>query len=451
VSRAWFVVLALLVVGCSGGTKVGGSARHVTVLTIANHDGEGRDLGDYISAVNRLSGGSLRLRLDGNWRPVDVDYDRRTLADVRAGKVDLAKIRAGAFDTFGVDDFRPLLAPFLVDSLALEAKVLASPFAADMLPSVRRLGVAGVALLPGEPVRPFGQRRRFLSLSDYRGALFGTAPSRLAADTLAALGSRPRTYVNELPYAFDGAALDLRTIEESGYDTKVTSLTGNVVFWPRAFVVVGNESVLEKLTANQRDVLRLAGREALTNSIARLRTRDPAEAETLCGRGQIKLVDASADEVAQLHEAVRPVYAELERNRRTRAAVDEIRSLKRTVPTAPATRCVPPPARETATAPLDGTWTMTASRKRAGPIDAGRYRLVLRRGRVILFHVSPPKWGGPPGGTFTVRGPLVEFRLPDGVGVYRWNLYRATLLLRYAPGQERGAPNFTFAPWHRVS
>src|SRR5436190_13019148 len=63
VSRTWVIALVLLAVGCSGGTKVGGSAGHVTVLTIANHEGEGRDLGDYISAVNRLSNGSLRLRL----------------------------------------------------------------------------------------------------------------------------------------------------------------------------------------------------------------------------------------------------------------------------------------------------------------------------------------------------------------------------------------------------
>jgi hypothetical protein len=53
-------------------------------------------------------------------------------------------------------------------------------------------------------------------------------------------------------------------------------------------------------------------------------------------------------------------------------------------------------------------------------------------------------------GTFTIRGDTVVFRSDGEYGVYRWNLFRDTLTLRYVPGRQEGAPNPTFAPWHRV-
>src|SRR5437763_9637282 len=90
VRLAWLVLLALplLAAGCASGTKAGGKEQpHAVVLTIANHDGGDRDLSDYIAAVKRLSGRSIRLVLMDNWRSGDADYDRGTLGDVRAGKV----------------------------------------------------------------------------------------------------------------------------------------------------------------------------------------------------------------------------------------------------------------------------------------------------------------------------------------------------------------------------
>src|SRR6266545_5821124 len=228
---AWLVAsaFAFAAVGCSGGTKAGGRPlTHPIALSIANHETEGRDLVEYVAAVDQLSGGSIHLERHEGWRGPQIDYDRATVADVRAGRIDLAKIAVRSLDTVGVTDFQALTAPFLVDSIALERTVLASPLADEMLAGLTPAGVVGVAVLPGEPRRPFGQRRRFVAPSDYRGAVFGIRPSSLSVETFSVLGSRPRSYVpGELPYAFDGAELDLATIERNEYDTSVTSLTGN--------------------------------------------------------------------------------------------------------------------------------------------------------------------------------------------------------------------------------
>ena len=52
----------------------------------------------------------------------------------------------------GVTSFQALLAPFLVDSLELERRVLESPLATRMLEGVEQAGVVGIALLAG-PLR----------------------------------------------------------------------------------------------------------------------------------------------------------------------------------------------------------------------------------------------------------------------------------------------------------
>jgi len=466
---AWLLLaaLALVAAGCRSGTKAGGQRKQETViLSIATHDAADRDLAEYIAAVGRLSGGSIRFELKEGWRSEDVASDRRTVADVRAGKVDLAKVAVGSLDTLGVDDFQAMMAPFLVDGLGVEEKLLTSDLPAQMLVGVDRLGVQGVAMLPGEPMRPFGLTRRLLAASDYRKAVIGSAPSTLSARTFQMLGATTRGYLprNLPPWDYDGAELDLLTLDLNRYDAPGSSLTANVAFWPRAFVVVANRNVFANLTASQRRALRDGGSEAVAPAITRLRAEDREEATILCRRGALDVIAATPTQVATLRAAVRPVYVELERDPQTRSFIHAIEAMKRRTSPAEESHCPRQHARraksrapETVATPLDGTWEMavsvaqvigiTHSPQGAGA-DAGRYRLVLRRGHASAFHVGDAN--GSNKGVFSVRDNVVLFRYPNETLVYRWNVFRDTLTLRYLPGRETGAPNPTFAPWHRV-
>jgi TRAP-type transport system periplasmic protein len=450
-------VAALAAAGCGGATKAGGHEQeHTLVLRIANHESADRDLAEYVAAVNRLSRGSIRLVVESGWRQNDVDYDSGTLADVRAGMIGLAKVSARAYDRLGVDDFQALVAPFLVDGLTIEERVLASGIPDEMLPAVRRLGVEGLALLPGPPRRPFSLERRLRGPGDYRDAVIGIGPGRVSALTFQALGAFPRGYTpDQLGPGFDGAELDLYTLEGNGYGVSgQSSVTANVVYWPWAFTVVANPRILERLTPAQREVLRKAGREALAPAIARVRDEDHHEATDLCRRYRLALVDATHSGLAALRAAVRPVYAKLDRNPKTRSLIREIEAMKRQSPREPPLRCSRSIPATKPTTLLDGTWTMTASRTRVrdathdpldAEIDSGRYRMTLRRGRITMSYVSPGSWTVR--GTFTIPGgDKVLFHFPDEDSVYRWNLYRDALTLSQLPGST-AAPNPTFAPW----
>ena len=63
------------------------------------------------------------------------------IGDVEAGKADLGWTGSRAFDSVGVASFDALHAPLLIDSYALEQRVLKSPVVGDMLDGLKPLGV----------------------------------------------------------------------------------------------------------------------------------------------------------------------------------------------------------------------------------------------------------------------------------------------------------------------
>jgi TRAP-type C4-dicarboxylate transport system substrate-binding protein len=454
------VALVAATLGCGGGNKAGGSADHPVVLTIANHETGGRDLEEYIAAVKRLSGGSVTLQQRPGWRAQDVDYDRGTLADVSARRVDLAKVGARSLDTVGVPEFEAVVAPFLVDDLTLQQRVLASGVPGEMLPAVRRLGVEGVAMLPGAMRRPFGLTRRLLGPADYDGAVIGVRPARVTALTFRALGGTALAYApRDLPpWRYDGAELDPSTLEGNHYDLHGSALTTNVAYWPRLYAVVANPKVFASLSDRQRDALRRAGREALRPAIVRLRSEDAGEMAILCRRDNMSFVRASPSQLAALRATVRPVYATLARNATTRALLAEIAALKRGSPhDAPLACPLHLQVRAQAASALDGTWETTLTTKTlvaetndpdAG-VDAGRYRLRLHRGRVEFSHLSPGAWTST-GRYVSVGGDEIVARFGDGTTQrLRWNVYRDALTLHFV-GPETGGGLIARAPWHRV-
>src|SRR5499427_10304030 len=190
------VLLAVMAVmagcGSSGFNKAGDSqARHPVVLTLANVNGSTGELDGFTSNVWRLSHGTMRIDVKYRWRPGQVKAETGLIGDVRAGKADLGVVGSRAWDSVGVDGFRALGAPLLIDSYALQDRVLRSPMIGQMLAGLRPLGLAGIGMLPGPLRKPLGIARPLLKPSDYAGLRFGVQQSRVAAATMRALGATP--------------------------------------------------------------------------------------------------------------------------------------------------------------------------------------------------------------------------------------------------------------------
>ena len=310
--------------------KSGGRAEGTpVVLTLANHNYQGDSVPDeFAAAVERLSGGSIDIKVRYGFRYYDID-ERGTIADVRSGAVDAAVVGARAWDTVGVTSFQALVAPFLVDSYALERRVLESELVDRMLEGVEPLGLVGLAILPGEMRRPLGTSRALLRPKDYEDALIGIRPSSLSRATFEALGGRAKGFPSHQGglAGFDGAESGVETIQGNAYDQGARGLTANVVLWPRATTIVMNQKVFDALTDDQQDALRRAGVETVEPLLVTLQRAEQSALDAICKGSRLPLLSASPADRAALRRAVEPVYDRIERDPLTQDLISEIEDL----------------------------------------------------------------------------------------------------------------------------
>jgi TRAP-type C4-dicarboxylate transport system substrate-binding protein len=458
-ARAAVAAAAVAVVGAacggSGGDKAGGAADgEAVVLTLAFRDPT-YAAEEYAAAVERLSEGTIRIELRSGWRDGETDYERTTLEDVRRGKVDLADVGVRVWDTLGVTSLRVLVAPFLIDSLALERQVLETPLPSRMLTGVDDAGVVGLAVLPGSLRRPVGISRALAAPKDFEGARIGIRPGALAEAALRAVGASAEAYAPGTVFlaGLDGAEFDVTSIADNRSNERTRALTSNVVLWPRFETVVMNRVAFEALTPTQQDVLRRAGREALGPRVARLEQGEQTALAGLCRRGRLPLVTASAADVAALRRAMRPVYDELKRDPVARELIAEIARLRGE--RAPPLRC-PQADRADAARRVEGVWESAASREellatRAPQAEldrarAGRWTLELHDG-LFVFRGRDTFMRG----SYRVEGDVVRLTpaYDRGPTEYRWSRYRDVLTFDRAPGRWFW-PELTAHPWKRV-
>src|SRR5215472_1329435 len=459
------VVAAALTIGVAAcGTanldKAGGPVSKPVVLTLADGESDISDAQPFANAVRSLSHGTLRIKIEGDWRPTDPNYETGLIRDVRAGKAQLGITASRAFDTVGIDSFQALQAPFLIDSYALERKVLGSSIPAMMLGGLRPYGLVGLGILPGPLRRPLGFGRPLLAASAYKGARIGIRPSGVTADVFRALGAVPvaqkRSNSGESTAGLTGIEGHANLID-SGFAIPGAVLTGNVVFEPRPDVIFLNQRAYASLTAGQRNILYRAVAQARTAGA--YQGNDAASVADLCRRG-IKVVSASPADLAGLRSAVRPVYRALESNPSTRVFINEITAMRQTVGGSPGAVTCPAASvggiAATAAA-LQGTWQVTYTEREVIAAGADPNSLLPSEGNwghcTLMFrhgHWWQRLLGGDPGvapnnledyGTYVVTGHQISFYRHDHDyassdteiwGPYIWSVYRDTLTFKMA-------------------
>jgi TRAP-type C4-dicarboxylate transport system substrate-binding protein len=457
----------LLLAGCGGPDRVGAGAADSRVLTLMNPIDGIEEIAAFTDQVAQLSHGSLRIRVVRSPYMGRTDYERAVIDHVRAGRVDLAWTGSRAWE----GSVRALNAPLLIDSYALEQRVLEDGLVQDMLDELRPDGFVGIGVLPGPLRRPVGLSGPLVAPADFDGRAIGQQQSRVAAATLRALGARPVALsVTGEPRGLDGVEASMIAVEAGRYDVPGSHLTENVVLWPRPLVVFANSAVYEQLSDDQRRVLREAAAAAVPRMAVANRASEREIAANVCRRGKIAVDAASGVQLRSWRAAVGPVHAELRRDPATRAALDAIAAIKRELAAPAATlpsceRAAEAPATGTRT-PLDGTWRMDTGRSASAPDyleeNWGHWIFVFDRGHFAITQENRPSctWAY---GTYAVDGDVTTWRFTDGGGEqpnqasnkpgeqfsYRLSLYRDTATL----GAVKGAvspPNFDAKPWRRL-
>jgi TRAP-type transport system periplasmic protein len=398
----------------------------------------------------------------------EIYYDQHRIAAVRQGRFDIAKIGARSWDTVGVRAFQALMAPFLIDDLSLERRVLESRIPGMMLRHVDQLGLVGIAVLPGLPQQPLGVSRPLMNPSDFKGATIAIRPSRVEEAAFRALGATGKPAIPAGPIAqFDGAELNLAQIDEQQYETQAQWLTANVALWPHVMTLVMNMRAFDALTPGQRAILRRAAAVALPTEMSSLMTEQTGGTSSLCGHG-LPFLFASPAERAGLRAAVQPVYDQLERDPQTRSYIHAIAELKKQTPSEPAPRCSTAgrSSARAARSQLIGSWEATISvsefaaahpnPKESPKSNWGHYTLTFTR--TGHFDLRNSRFPGQPFGlgTYTLRGDVVIL-VPGGtvsMGAgetwrYTWNRYRDTLTFKHL-GKGASPTSFVVKAWHSI-
>jgi len=476
VLTAGLVTVLLADCGVPGLDKAGGqAARPPVVLTLANPLASSEEVNGFAGEVARLSGGTIRIDVRSRWRYGQVAFESGLIGDVRAGKADLGIAGSRAWDSVGVTSLRALGAPMLIDSYALQERVVTSPLVAQMLQGLAPLGLVGLGVLPGPLRYPFGVARPLRGPSDYAGLKIGPQRSHVGSATVRAIGGTPVWLGSGAPIAgLDGIESEINTIQGSQFSRAGGYLTGNVVLWPRPLVVFASREALERLTPAQRRILARAVAADVIPETNVLRDDQRIAIANLCRSRQRRFVVASSAERVALRRAVRPVYAQLDRDPRTRRYIQQIEALRKGVPAEPAPGCAPMARLAGKTGQLDGVWrfTDTAAELAAAPgispgdvvpENYGTWTLVLDGGRFAITQEDQQActWGY---GTVTIRGDRIEWLFTDGGGmaptgannkpgeffIFGWSLYRGMLTLSPVAGAV-SPPNFMVKPWELIS
>jgi len=399
------VAVTAVAAGCAGtgDDRAGGKpAPTALTLTMANGGHGPEELQPLADEVARLSGGKMRIEFRNRWlgwpwrRP-----ESAVIHDVAAGKADLGSVGSRAWDEVGVSSFNALHAPLLVDSYALQGEVLESGIPSEMLKALEPLRLVGLGILPGPLRKLLGVERALTQPADFRGERIGITESRLARETLRALGATAIAVpAGARIGGLDGIEQQVESIEGNTYDAAAKYLTTNINLWPRPLVLFMNPAAFAALEPVQRDVLREAVRNALPKTLAASQSRERDAAAVLCRRG-VSFVVATPADISTLREDLAPVYRELERDDQTRAFIARIAKLRQATSVAAETLPSCSTGERSASAAIpDGVYTntTTADDARRARIPAGdplygllplRHRLVLKSSDFVIYDISP--------------------------------------------------------------
>ena len=187
--------------------------------------------------------------------------------------------------------------------------MLGSDWAQKLLDGTRSAGVVGLGYVQGPLRQPLGITRALTSASSFQGAKFGIRPSKVSEMTLKALGATPVGW--SALTGLDGIEMDVPSIAGNKYDLQATSLTGNVVLWPRPSMFFANAAWFDGLTAAQQQALRSAAAAVDQKTVTRVKSDASTATDTLCRRS-VKVTDASSQAIDGLRAKVQPVIDELE-------------------------------------------------------------------------------------------------------------------------------------------
>ncbi len=329
------VTLVVSGTACGGRSDKAGGDAATSTLRLATMEGRGAPYTDAVEEfarqVENLSGGELRIKII--WGGAAGTYgpraEQNVAALVQTGKLASALLPTRAWDELGVTSLQALQAPFLVSSDDLVAQIVQSELAEEMLTGLDKTGVVGLTLIPEGLRHPVSFARPFVTTEDFAGAKIRAPLSNASYRLLEALGAKPvEICCEEFSQAVANGSI---TGAESAFDLvgnlpSPGTFTANITFYPKVDAIVMNDNAFNRLSDEQREIMREAAAETLRHTLRHA----PSEADSaaLYCRNGGKIAFASDTAIAAIEQATEPLYEALEADAQTKELIKQIRRMK---------------------------------------------------------------------------------------------------------------------------
>jgi TRAP-type C4-dicarboxylate transport system substrate-binding protein len=316
-------------------SKAGGRAAPITI-TIADSQAQGRPsnlpLNEFSSQIATLSNGSMEVKVvytASADAPIP-GSDAPIIDKLRAGGFQMAVVPARAWTTAGASSMQALQAPFLVQSdEQMTAIVHDRSLVSSMLAGLDDIGVHGLTIFPESLRHFFSFTSPILKPADVKARQIRYVSSPDVAALITTLGA---TAVDP---SFDDFAAGVQdgsiTAADSGFATglktnpRPATATGNLVLYPKMITLVANAAFWNGLSRAQQTTLTTAAQKTQDWAIANRVGEREAAANYCAGGGTIVLTEPQA--LADFRVAAAPIYAELEKDQRTKRTIEAIDSL----------------------------------------------------------------------------------------------------------------------------
>jgi len=329
------LVLAVTVsaAGCGSATdKAGGKVLVLKMASIDQVNGNGQAFGPqaFVDNLAKVSGGRLKVEVKNDYGGGAAEAESDLVKAIASGDVDGGWPSTRAFAAAGLDGLKAVEAPLTITSYDAERAVATGPAAKTVLAQLDGSGVVGVGLAVGPLRRPFAATGPLLALDDWKGVRFRTYNSPVQNDTVTALGATPVNvgfgWVDQIR---DGklraVEFDIAQYAHNSESTLAGNVTGNVVLWPKMFVLSVSKRRFDTLTEQQRRWVRDAAAKAVSASV-NATYDETGVAKQLCGAGT-RFRDATPDQIAALRTAVKPVIDRLAADPKNGPVLREIQAV----------------------------------------------------------------------------------------------------------------------------
>lgn len=309
------VALCLLLTSCTATPK---PVAHVK-LTFASWVFISDEQKAFMADVTKESHGTITFTPLDNWTTpggVEKPDDEISMAKaIAAGKIDLGWTSTRSFPALGINGFRAIEAPFLIQNFAGVQDIVSGPIAKSASSALASAGITGLASYAGTLRYPISDSAPLLQPSDWAGkkiSYYGQAgDDSVQTRTVQALGGVPtftglHTIDDLNAGLYAGATDTLYDVVQGGATNKGPYLSSNVVFWPTILFYVANSKKFKALDPSQQAAITAAAQHAATAETAEL-APDPTVGKSVCDAGG-RFGTASAAQLAALRSAVQPVY-----------------------------------------------------------------------------------------------------------------------------------------------